>query len=211
MTPIRKAGMEGTSSHWRRTWAISTALAAVATAVAAGCAGRSAGVSDAALAGEPTGRVPADRVYVMEMSGIPAEDTTVTFLAGTARTILLQHGPPDNTVFAEVAFPVGSFPGGADSVSVTLSPRPGVYGLEVSLPRAPGPGATIRFRYPMHIAPPRAAEIRYGTRAKLEAALVVGRVLEGGTIGLLASSRPASDNLQAPLAGAGTYLLIAPR
>jgi hypothetical protein len=200
MTPIRKAGMEGTSSHWRRTWAISTALAAVATAVAAGCAGRSAGVSDAALAGEPTGRVPADRVYVMEMSGIPAEDTTVTFLAGTARTILLQHGPPDNTVF-----------GGADLVSVTLSPRPGVYGLEVSLPRAPGPGATIRFRYPMHIAPPRAAEIRYGTRAKLEAALVVGRVLEGGTIGLLASSRPASDNLQAPLAGAGTYLLIAPR
>jgi hypothetical protein len=179
--------------------------------VAAGCAGRSTGVSGAALAGEPTGRLPADRVFVMEMSGIPAEDTTVTFPAGTARTILLQHGPPDNTVFAEVAFPAGSFPGGADSVTVTLRPRPGVYGLDVEMPRAPGPGASIRFRYPMHIAPPRAAESRYGSRAKLEAALVIGRVLEGGAIGLLASSRPASDNLGAPLAGAGTYLLIVPR
>jgi hypothetical protein len=208
MAPIRGTDREGTRSHSRRTRAISIALAALATAVVPGCAGRSPGVSGAALAGEPTGRLPAGRVFIMEMSGIPAEDT---FLAGTARTILLQHGPPDNTVFAEVAFPTGSFPGGSDSVSVTLKPRPGVYGLEVAMPRAPGPGATIRFRYPMHIAPPRAAEIRYGTRAKLEAALVVGRVLEGGTIGLLASSRPASDNLQAPLAGAGTYLLIAPR
>ena len=211
MVPIRGTGMAGTTSQWRGTPAISIALAALATAIAAGCASRGAGVSGAALAGEPTGRLPADRVFVMEMSGIPAEDTTVTFLAGTARTILLQHGPPDNTVFAEVAFPSGSFSGGTDSVRVTLSPRPGVYGLEVTMPRPPGPGATIRFRYPMHIAPPRAAESRYGTRAKLEAALVVGRMLEGGTIGLLASSRPASDNLQAPLAGAGTYLLIAPR
>ena len=211
MTPIRGTGMEGTRWRWRRTRAISIALAALATAAVPGCAGRSPGVSGAALAGQPTGRLPAERVFIMEMSGIPAEDTTVTFLAGTARTILLQHGPPDNTVFAEVAFPAGSFPGGGDSVSVTLRPRPGVYGLEVAMPRAPGPGATIRFRYPMHIAPPRAAESRYGSRAKLEAALVVGRVLEGGTIGLLASSRPASDNLQAPLAGAGTYLLIAPR
>ena len=211
MTPIRGTGMRDTGSRWGRTRAISLALTALATAVAAGCAGRGTGVSDAELAGKPTGRLRADRVFVMEMSGIPAEDTTVTFQAGTARTILLQHGPPDNTVFVEVAFPAGSFPGGADSVTVTLRPRPGVYGLEVEMPRAPGPGASLRFRYPMHIAPPLAAETRYGTRTKLEAALVIGRVLEGGAIGLLASSRPASDNLEAPLVGAGTYLLIAPR
>jgi len=211
MTPIRGTGMEVTGWRWRRTRAISLALAALATAVSAGCAGRSTGASDAELGGKPTGRLPANRIFVMEVSGIPAEDTTVTFKAGTARTILLQHGPPDNTVFAEVAFPAGSFPGGTDSVAVTLRPRPGVYGIDIEMPRAPGPGASIRFRYPMHIAPPLAAESRYGTRTKLEAALVIGRVLEDGAIGLLASSRPASDNLEAPLAGAGTYLLIAPR
>lgn len=147
----------------------------------------------------------------MEMSGIPAGDTTVVLLAGEARTILLQHGPPDNTVFAEVAFPRGSFPEASDSVTVTLRPRPGVYGLELEMPGPPGPGATIRFRYPIHFAPPRAAELQYGNRARIEAALVIGRVLEDGRIGLLASSRPASDNLQAPVVGAGTFLLIAPR
>lgn len=201
--------MAGTGTLSRHTRAITLALAGLATALAPAC--RGAGVSGAELSGEPTARLPADRVFVMEVSGIPASDTAVTFLAGQARTILLQHGPPDNTVFAEVAFPRGSFPGADDSVTVTLRPRPGVYGLELEMPRPPGPGATIRFRYPMHFAPPRAAELQYGQRARLEAALVVGRVLEDGEIGLLVSSRPASDNLQAPIVGAGTYLLIAPR
>jgi len=203
--------MAGTGSRSRRTRAITLATAGLATALALGCARRGTGVSEAALAGQPTGMLPAGRVYVMEMSGIPAGDTTVTFMAGQARTILLQHGSPDHTVFAEVAFPPGSFPGADDSVTVTLRPRPGVYGLELAMPRPPGPGATIRFRYPMHLAPPRAAEVHYGPRARLESALVIGRVLEDGRIGLLASSRPASDNLQAPLVGAGSYLLIAPR
>jgi hypothetical protein len=203
--------MAGTGLRSRRTWAITLAAAGLATALVPGCGGRGTGVSEAALAGQPTGRLPPDRIYVMEMSGVPAGDTAVTFSAGEARTILLQHGAPDNTVFAEVAFPRGSFPGESDSVTVTLRPRPGVYGLELAMPRPPGPGATIRFRYPIHFAPPRAAELQYGHRARIEAALVIGRVLEDGRIGLLASSRPASDNLQAPLTGAGTYLLLAPR
>lgn len=152
-----------------------------------------------------------EQVFVMEAAGVPAADTTVTFAAGSARTILLQHGPPDNTIFAEVAFPAGSFPDAGGPVTVVLRPRPGVYGLEVATSADPGPGATIRFRYPMHFAPPLAAEAQYGSRARLEAALVIGRVLEEGAIGLLVSSRPASDNLEAPLAGSGSYLLVAPR
>jgi hypothetical protein len=63
----------------------------------------------------------------------------------------------------------------------------------------------------MHFAPPLAAEARYGTRTHLEAALVIGRVLEEGNIGLLVSSRPASDNMEAPLAESGTFLLVVPR
>ena len=35
--------------------------------------------------------------------------------------------------------------------------------------------------------------------------------LEDGRIGLLSSTRPAPDNLEASLAGAGTYLLLVPR
>ena len=168
-------------------------------------------MSEAARQGEPTQRLPMDRVYVIEMDGIPAADTSVTFPSGAARTILLQHGPPDNTVFAEVSFPAGSFANAGDSATVTLRPRPGVYGVTVEAPSTPGTGATIRFRYPIHFAPPRAAEAQYGSRTRLEAALVIGRVLEEGMIGLLASSRPASDNLEAPLAGPGTYLLVAPK
>jgi hypothetical protein len=44
-----------------------------------------------------------------------------------------------------------------------------------------------------------------------ERALAVGRVLPEGMLGLLSSTRPFHDVLQAPLPAAGTYLAAAPQ
>ena len=81
--------------------------------------------------------LPADQLYVLEASGTPPGDTALAFPAGADRTVILRHGAPDNTVFAQVVFPAAAFSpdGGADSVHVSLRPRPGIYGLEFECDR----------------------------------------------------------------------------
>ena len=147
------------------------------------------------------------------MRGVPPADTVVTLPTGTLRRILLRHGAPDNTVFAELTFPAECFagPGTPESVTVEIRPRPGVYGIEVTSTVPPGRGALVRFRYPVHFAAPVAALAQYGSTARLEQALSIATRQAGGKWGLLPSERPASDNLQAPLGASGTYLVVAPR
>ncbi len=157
--------------------------------------------------------LPLDRLYVLEMGGVPPEDTTVTFAKGSPRVVSVRHGAPDNTVFAELIFPTAAFSDSAvpDSIKVTLHPRPGIYGLDVAMSVRPGPGAQIRFKYPIHFAAPNEALIRYGGRATFEQALAIATRQDSLSYSLLASERPASDNLQAPFSGTGTYLVVAPR
>jgi hypothetical protein len=154
-----------------------------------------------------------DQLYVLEMDGIPAEDTIVTFLSGAARTIILRHGAPDYTPFTELRFPANAFAGDStpDSVTVTVRPRPGLYGVDVTLSPEPRRGATITFKYPVHFSAPVAAVKRYGATGRYEQSLVVARALNPTSYGLLPSTRPASDNLEAALPGSGTYLVVAPR
>ena len=78
--------------------------------------------------------VPLDQLYVLEMRGVPPEDTSATFATGALRKLILRHGPPDNTVFVELTFPADAFPDttAADSVTVTVHPRPGIYGVDVT-------------------------------------------------------------------------------
>lgn len=149
------------------------------------------------------------QLYVLEMSGIPTEDTVVTFRSGLPRTIVLRHGPPDNTVFAELHFPDSVFQGGQfpDSVTATIRPRPGVYGLDLGLTATPRRGATIRFKYPVHFLAPVAALRKHGSAVRFERTLSVARRIEGERFALLPSDRPASDNLRAALPGPGTYLV----
>lgn len=154
-----------------------------------------------------------DQLYILEMDGPAASDTTVTFATGTMRRVILRHGAPDNTPFVELAFPAAAFaaPGAPESVTVSIHPRPGVYGVDLTSSLPPGPGATVRFSYPVHFAAPLAALRRYGDAAGVERALSVGVELDNDRWGLLASDRPALDNLQAQLRGAGSYLVVAPR
>jgi hypothetical protein len=158
-----------------------------------------------------------EQLYVLEANGIPPEDTSVTFLPGQPRTIILRHGAPDNTVFAQVHFPADAFSAPRDSlaprdsVKIDIRTHPGLYGVDVTMSAEPGKGATILFKYPVHFAAPNAAIARYGTRARYERALMIGIRLDSTSIGLLESERPASDNLRAAFPGSGTYLVAAPR
>lgn len=157
--------------------------------------------------------LPLDRLYVLEVAGVPPGDTAVTFAAGTARSVILRHGPPDNNVFAELIFPAssGEIQAAPDSVRLSLRPRPGVYGLEIGCNRPLEPGARLIFKYPVHFSAPIGAQQRYGTSVLFERALVIARLEPDGRYLLLPSSRPAADNLQTALTETGTYLVVAPR
>ncbi len=175
--------------------------------------GPAAGDPPATVAPEISRVLAADALFPLEIAGVTPGDTSVTFATGQPRTIILRHGPPDNTVFVEVAFPAEGFAGAGtpESVTVAVAPAPGVYGLTLTTSTPPAAGARLRFKYPVHFAAPAAGLARYGSVARFERALVVLVRLEDGGWGLLPSSRPAADNLEAPLRGPGTYLVAAPR
>jgi len=154
-----------------------------------------------------------EQLYTLEAAGVPPGDTSVTFPAGAARHVILRHGPPDNTVFAELIFPAGVFGGinHPDSVRVSVKPRPGIYGVEFACNVPLGPGARLVFKYPVHFSAPVGAQQKYGTPVAFERALSIARLLPDGRYLLLPSTRPAADNLEALLTESGTFLVAAPR
>jgi hypothetical protein len=191
-------------------------LASVATLTAlwlgAGCGGssRPATAPDPRI---PKEVLPANRLFTLEMSGIPPEDSIVTFPVTQPRVIILRHGAPDNTVFAELTFPDSVFwsTGGPDSVTVVVRARPGLYAMDLAMTVIPNRGATIKFKYPVHFSAPRDAVTRYGSTARFEQALSIGMLADGSNYALLPSLRPASDNLESALPGPGTYVVMAPK
>jgi len=151
-------------------------------------------------------------LLVLEAAGAVAADTTLLVAVGQPRVVILRHGPPDNVVFAEVSFPANAFAGtDRDSVRVTLTPLPGIYGLEVAADAPLRPGTQLVFKYAVHFSSPREAQARYETDVRLEEALFIGRLLEDGRVAQLPSTRPASDNLRAILPADGAYVVAAPR
>jgi hypothetical protein len=178
-----------------------------------GCGGAPPGV-EAPQAGPPPRAYTAAEVFTVEVFGAQAPDTVVTFLASRARAVVLRHGPPDNTVFAELEFPAGALvpPGGRDSVTITIRPVPGIYGITLSTEASVNAPARLTFKYPVHFAAPADSRARYPTDVLFEQALVVAQALDDGArFQTLRSSRPASDNLQAVIATPGRYQMVAPR
>ncbi len=178
-----------------------------------GCRGSTPGVEPPAPGPGPRSYA-ADQVYTVEVWGAQAPDTVVTFLAARPRSIVLRHGPPDNTVFAELDIPAGALapPAGADRVSLTVRPVPGVYGLTIESEASLTAPVTLTFKYPVHFAAPSDSRARYATDVLFEQALVVALAERGGDrFQTLRSARPASDNLQAMISKLGRYQLVAPR
>ena len=181
--------------------------------LAAAACGGSPAAGTKGVEPSPARAIPLSSAIVLETAGPPPADTVVSFMAGEAHTIVLRHGPPENVVFAEVSFPADAFR--ADSgrlVEVEVRPRPGVYGLEVVTSVPLGEGASIVFKYPRYFSAPARARAVYGSDVLYERALVVGQLLpDGPLLSLLPSTRPAADNLRAPLPGSGIYLVAAPQ
>lgn len=186
---------------------------AFALIVLAGCRGRPQVQGGEAPSPEtPNLTLPIDQLFVLESWGTPPLDTSVVFPPGSRRTILLRHAPPDNTIFAELSFPAEVFPAGtADSIRLTVEPRPGIYGVTITSTPGFGEGAILTFKYPIHFAAPREANQKYGNPAQFERALGIGVRENDGRYRLLPSSRPAADNLTATIPGPGVYLVAAPR
>jgi len=163
----------------------------------------------------PTPRVyPASQVFSVEVWGAQAPDTVVTFVASDGRSIVLRHGPPDNTVFAEVDVPAGALGprGSGELVSLSIRPAPGIYGLTLESEAPLSAPIVLTFKYPVHFAAPSDSRARYPTDVLFEQALAIALVQDDGAqFRTLRSTRPASDNLQATITTLGRYQLVAPR
>jgi hypothetical protein len=157
----------------------------------------------------PRRTMPADSVYVLEAGGTPPADTVVRLVPGQRRAVVLRHGPPDQAAFAVVEFGDSAFTGG-DSAMVTLRPRPGVYGLDITSDR-PFREGRITFKYARHFAAPLAARTRYGDDRRFERQLAVGHLPGDGRIVLLPTRRPTADNVSAELDGPGAYVVAGPK
>jgi hypothetical protein len=155
--------------------------------------------------------LPASRVIVLETAGPPPSDTVVSFTAGTPRVIVLRHGPPENIVFARISFSATAFADSGQTVSVEVRPRPGVYGLELSISLPQRGGASVEFDYARYFSAPTRAEQTYRSILAFERALAVGRVLAQNQIELLPSITQGVDRVSAVIPGSGTYLVAAPQ
>jgi hypothetical protein len=155
-------------------------------------------------------QVPLARVIVLETSGPPPPDTSVSFTAGFPRTIVLYHAG-ENITFARLSFEAGAFADSGQAVRVDVRPRPGIYGLDlaISLPLRENQAAVV-FEYSRYFSAPARARQVYGSDIAFERALAVGRRLPDGQVELLPSTRPAADNLRAALPAAGSYVVGAP-
>ncbi|HEX5003810.1 MAG TPA: hypothetical protein VFV65_00735 [Gemmatimonadales bacterium] len=201
-------------SRGRASGATAVARAAfLATLAVVGCRGGTPGIENPTPGPAPRAYA-ADEVFFVEVWGAQAPDTAVSFPAAHARSIVLRHGPPDNTIFAAIDIPANALSprGGGDSVTLAIRPLPGIYGLTLTSESAVSEPMILTFKYPVHFAAPSDSRARYPSDVLFEQALVVAIAEDGGTrYQTLRSTRPASDNLQATISALGQYQIVAPR
>ena len=146
--------------------------------------------------------------------GPPPADTAVTFVAGEPRVIVLRHGPPENVVFAEVSFAAECVPrrqrasreGRGPPAAGRIRARPR-HERAIQQRRRPSSSSTPD-------TSPRPAKARASLRQR-RAVRARARDRPGAghrtsSIALLPPTRPATDNLAAPMPAPGTYLVAAP-
>ena len=192
---------------------ISRMLATATTAGLLACASAplTAGKSPSPTTGDPARTYALSQVYLLQVSGPPVADTTVRVRRGARRVILLRHAAPDNLTFAELMIPAAAFDTtGGDSVDLAIQVRPGVYGIDLRT-SAPLKSAILTFKYAVHFRALDEARARFGSDIAFERVLAIGKLGPGETIVFQRSSRPAADNLSATLAGAGSYVVGAPK
>jgi hypothetical protein len=178
------------------------------------CGGGAGSAATDLVPQEPTGpvevrRVPRDQVDLVEVGGIAPNDTVLRVLKGVARTLLLRHGPPDHAEFLELNLPATVFAeAGKDTILVTVTTRPGVYGVDLSADADWGPGTRLAFKYAVHFFPPSGSVRRYGTLTEVAKRLTIARRERNGDLTILYSTAPAPDVARAFVPGAGSYEMV---
>ena len=175
------------------------------------CGGRQPSVPESPAAPVAPRVLPLARLSVLETSGPPPPDTSVTFTTGNPRVIVLYHGG-ESITFARLSFEPSAFGDSGRSVQVDVRPRPGIYGLDVttSLPLRGG-AAAVTFEYSRYFSAPARARQAHGSDVAFERTLAVGRMLPDNEVELLASTRPAGDNLRAALPTTGGFIVVGPQ
>lgn len=179
----------------------------------AACGG---GANPAATAGPvvPTGpqevrNLSRGAADLIEVGGIAPSDTVLVVKKGEGRTLILRHGPPDRAEFLQLDLPATVFANaGKDSVRVTVAPRPGVYGVDLSADADWGPGAQIAFKYAVHFYPPNGAVRKYGTLTEVAKRLAVAKRDRNGDLTLYFTTQPGPDIARAFITGAGSWVMV---
>ncbi len=158
------------------------------------------------------GVAPKGTTAPVEVGGVTPNDTVVVVRRGAARVVILRHGPPDRTDFAEITLPATVFAKAPnDSILVTVRIRPGVYGVELSADADWGPGTELAFKYPIHFYPPADALRRYATLTEVDRRLTMARRERNGDLTIYLTSHPAPDVIRAFIPGEGTYVMVVGR
>lgn len=190
----------------RATW-----LGIFAVASTWACGGRAASAPEPEEGPVAPRVLPLSRVFILETSGPPPSDTSVTFTTGTHRMIVLYHSG-ESIAFARLTFEANAFGDSGRTVQVDVRPRPGIYGLDLvsSLPFRSG-AAAVTFVYGRYFSAPARARQVYGNDVAFERALAVGHLLSEPQVELLPPTRPAPDNLSAAMPAPGGYIVAAPQ
>ena len=187
-------------------------MLALALMPALGCGGRSATPEYDPTVTPLSPPLPLAQVYILESLGAEPTDTVVTFLASEPRVVVIRREAPDNSLFSQVSFPAGALvPPSGDSVTVRLTSRPGLYGIDLSTDSRVAAGAQMTFSYAIHFVSPAGAREVYGSDFRFEQFLGIGRLDGDSTLVFLDSWRSASDLLTTTIPGPGRYLVAAPR
>ena len=153
-----------------------------------------------------------DKVWLLEASGTPVSDTTVTFALATGRTIVLRHARPDDAIFAVLQFPATKDSlRPRDSVHVSIHPMAGKYAFTMTTTDKLGIGAQATFSYAIHFRTPSDAFAKYPNPGRFEAQLAPAELGADNKVQFLAGSRPAADMIRFPLTTSGSYALAASR
>jgi hypothetical protein len=152
-----------------------------------------------------------EMVDLVEVGGIAPGDTVLRVLKGVARTLILRHGPPDHAEFLELTLPATVFAGaGKDTIVVTVTTRPGIYGVDLAADAEWGPGTVLAFKYAVHFFPPSGSVRRYGTLTEVAKRLTIARRERNGDLTIFYSTAPAPDVLRAFVPGAGSWEMVIP-
>ena len=180
----------------------------------AACGGGRSANAAGAVPAEPTGpqevrNLSRSAANVIEVGGIAPNDTIVVVRKGEARTLILRHGPPDRAEFLQLDLPATVFAdAGKDPVRVTVTTRPGVYGVDLSADADWGPGAQLAFKYAVHFYPPEGAVRKYGTLTEVAKRLTVARRDRNGDLTLYYTTQPGPDIARAFITGAGSWVMV---